>query len=284
MTEIFVSYLVVNGISFTYTAMYVFNTIKFYSEIQHKLGYIWMSQMPSKREIKHTYTYLNTTSEVIGNGYSMYNANKDYKKKEKETNNHSKKKLSHSNNIMGKRIKYFFNLIESIIISRQERLDNRKELRREKRQARIDSYRARLEDEKDKEVALQMKAYGYCRCEKCKTYTAPDKMLQSISAVVMAAQYATKSHTDTEINELQTMIYNKGCRKPQTVEAFLKFKAALTRIEVKCSDGSIRFHTDGCGACDSVIVHNIKSIIELQQKQIDLIYMNRGVIEFEAGI
>ena len=185
---------------------------------------------------------------------------------------------------MGKRIKYFFNLIESIIMSWQERLDNRKELRREKRQARIDSYRARLEDEKDKEVALQMKAYGYCRCEKCKTYTAPDKMLQSISAVVMAAQYATKSHTDAEIIELQTMIYNKGCRKPQTIEAFLKFKAALTRIEVKCSDGSIRFHTTGSGVCDSVVVHNIKSIIELQQKQIDLIYINRGVIEFEAGI
>ena len=185
---------------------------------------------------------------------------------------------------MGKRIKYFFNLIESIIISRQERLDNRKELRREKRQARIDLYRARLEDEKDKEVALQMKAYGYCRCEKCKTYTAPDKMLQCISATVMAAQYATKTHTDADIIELQTMICNKGCRKPQTVAALNKFKESLTHIEVECSDGSIRFHTAGCGACDSVVVHNIKSIIELQQKQIDLIYMNRGVIEFEAGI
>ena len=81
MTEIFVSYLVLNGVSYIYTALYVLNTFKFYSEIQHKLGYIWLSQMPSKREVTHTIKYLNTTSELIGNGFSMYKTGQKDKNK-----------------------------------------------------------------------------------------------------------------------------------------------------------------------------------------------------------
>ena len=89
MSELFVSYLIVNGVSYTYTAMYVMNTLLFYSEVKNKLGYIWLLKPPTKREVKQTLKYVNTTSEVIGNGYSLYKTGSvlnDNKKEPKKNN------------------------------------------------------------------------------------------------------------------------------------------------------------------------------------------------------
>ena len=81
MSEIKISYLVLNGVSYMYTSTYIFNTILFYSEIQNKLSFIWLSQKPIKKNIKHTIKYVNTTSEVIGISYTTFKTGVLSKKK-----------------------------------------------------------------------------------------------------------------------------------------------------------------------------------------------------------
>ena len=184
---------------------------------------------------------------------------------------------------MGKKFKYLCNLIESIVISRQETREQKHAQRRAKLQKRIDSYRARLEFDKDQETELKMKDIGYCRCELCKSYMAPDKMLQSISSASLTLANDSKKFTPEEIAKLHTLIINKGHRKPQIEDAFTKFKPALNKISVKCRDSHGGFGRSDCFNCDGAYVFGVESIIELQQKQIDLIYMNRQVIEFEAN-
>jgi hypothetical protein len=84
MSEIIIPFIVLNGITYTYTAMYVMNIVLFYSEIQTKLGYIWLSKAPTKKEVKTTLNYANKTTEIIGNSYSLLSATqKTFKIKKK---------------------------------------------------------------------------------------------------------------------------------------------------------------------------------------------------------
>jgi hypothetical protein len=119
MAEIFVSTILFQGVSYLITAVNVMNTVRFYSEIQHKVSYIWMRKTPTKKEISATMTILNQTTEATGNMYMAYesvNQNSSDSKKEKTYNKKQTHKLkSHSKNInMGKKGKIANSIIDFV--------------------------------------------------------------------------------------------------------------------------------------------------------------------------
>jgi hypothetical protein len=79
---------------------------------------------------------------------------------------------------MGRRIKFICSLYDLYFVSREQK----REKKRLKLKGKIDSYRKKLDDEKDAEEEAKIKAFGYHRCKFCKHYTAPDKMLESIAS------------------------------------------------------------------------------------------------------
>ena len=280
MSEIIISYLVLNGVSYMYTATYIFNTVMFYSEIQNKLSYIWLSQKPSKKNIKHTIKYVNTTSEVIGNSYTIYKTGSlSNKKKDKQKINNNKKNISDNNinNNMGRRLNFFISLYDLFIVSREQK----REKRRLKLKDKMDKYRKKLDDEKDAAEEAKMKGFGYHRCKFCKHYTAPDKMLESIASSAIKFANESKKYTPLEIEELPKLILNIGKRKPQEHDSFDKYISIINKITVKCANCDAIYSSAQCVDC-GVPMFSVSNIIELQQKQIDLIYENRAIIEFEC--
>ena len=273
MSEIFVSYLIINGISYTYTAMYIFNTLLFYSEINHKLSYIFVRTAPSKREIKHTLNYLNTSAEIIGTSYSVYNS-KNIAGNKKIYNKKQEKKISVSNNSKPKqkmrRFHYIRSLYDLIVINREKR----REKRRERLQRKMDKYKSELEAKHDGEEEQKMKQLGYTRCKYCKHYMAPDKLLEAISSAVIKLANEQKKYTPEQLSSIPTLIMNVGKREPVKAEQLDLFKPVLQRAVIKCSN------------CDDVLIDHISIdfVLELQQKQIDLIFENRAAIEFMHDI
>ena len=227
MSEIIISYFLLNGVNYMYTATYIFNTVLFYSEVQNKLSYIWLSQKPSKRNMKHTIQYVNTTSEVIGNSYSLYKTG-SLSKNNKQKNNKQKNNISDKNinNNMGRRMKIFFSLYDYMIISREER----RERRRLKLKEKMDKYRKKLDDEKDAAEEAKMKAFGYHRCKFCKHYTAPDKILESVASSALKVGNEMKVFTPDELVSLPKLIMNIGKRKPQEHDSFDKFITVINEM------------------------------------------------------
>ena len=103
MAEILVSSIMFQGVSYLITAVNVMNTIRFYSEIQHKVSYIWMRKPPSKKEISATMTILNQTTEASGNLYMAYGSIGNETKNSKKIKTYNKKQThklnSHSKDI-----------------------------------------------------------------------------------------------------------------------------------------------------------------------------------------
>ena len=72
------------------------------------------------------------------------------------------------------------------------------------------------------------------------------------------------------MKSIPTLIMNVGKREPVKAEQLDLFKPVLQRAVIKCSN---------CG--DVLVDHiSIDFVLELQQKQIDLIFENRAAIEF----
>ena len=74
---------------------------------------------------------------------------------------------------------------------------------------------------------------------------------------------------------------NIGKRKPQEIQLFDKFITVINKVTVKCGHCDAIQSSAKCVDC-GIPMFTVESIIELQQKQIDLIYENRAIIEFEC--
>jgi transcription elongation factor Elf1 len=150
------------------------------------------------------------------------------------------------------------------------RREKRREKRRERLQRKMDKYKSELEAKHDGEEELKMKQLGYTRCKYCKHYMAPDKLLEAISSSVLKLANESKKYSSDELSSIPTLIMNVGKREPVKSEQLEKFKSVLQRAVVKCSN------------CNDVLIDHISIdfVLELQQKQIDLIFENRTAIEF----
>jgi hypothetical protein len=260
--------------------MYVMNTVLFYSEVQHKLGYIWLSKCPTKREVKHTLKYLNTTSEVIGNSYSLYKTGSILKpEKEAAKLNKAKKKLSHPNSRMGKRYKYLCNLYDLQVTIP---ICEWRERKREKLKQKLDKHRAKKEDDFDKQDEALMKTYGYHRCNSCKLYSSPDRMLESVASASLKVANESKKFSPDEILELQKLIMNSGEPEPVEKKELEKYKLVLNKVSVKCGDCESLFNDNKC-ECGGAAMFCVDSVIKLQTQQIALYhaYQHRLDIELE---
>jgi hypothetical protein len=107
------------------TAMYVLNTIMFYSEVHHKLAYVWLTKAPSRKEVKHTIKYINTTSEMIGNTYGMYCAANRKENKEIPIKEPEKKYVNYKYKTM--RFPYLYSFYDMIVIAREQKREQRRE-------------------------------------------------------------------------------------------------------------------------------------------------------------
>ena len=99
---------------------------------------------------------------------------------------------------------------------------------------------------------------------------APDKLLEAISSSLLKIANEAKTFTPDEISSIPTLIMNVGKRVPVKSEQLDKFKKSLLRVVVKCSN------------CNDIFIDHLSVdfVLELQQKQIDLIFENRTAIEF----
>ena len=276
MSEIFVSYLVLNGVHYTYTAMYVMNTLLFYSEIQHKLSFIWLNKRPNRKQINHLLNYTNTTSELIGNGYGVYVASN--KKNDNIKNNTQKKNNVNYNYKQKMRFPYFWSLIDYITEQRQIARAEKKLKRDEKLRKLMQKYKTKQAEKADEAEEKKMHELGYTRCKHCKKYIAPDKMLEKIACEALRLADESKKFTPCERDNLHKLILNTGNREPQDSVKFEKYDAIFKQIKIKCPHCNEVYgancESDGC-------MFHVDRIVELQQKQIDLVYLNRAVIEFE---
>jgi hypothetical protein len=178
---------------------------------------------------------------------------------------------------MGKRYKYLCTLYDLVVISREER----REQRRLKLKMKMDAYRKKIAHDEDEKLEAKMKAFGYNRCKDCKHYVAPDKMLESIASSALKIANESKAFKPDELVELPKLIMNLGKRKPQEPEIFEKYILVFNKVSVKCGNCDSLFSNARC-ECVGEQRFSIDSVIDLQQKNIDLIYANnRHVLEFE---
>jgi hypothetical protein len=285
MAELFVSTIIFQGVSYLITAVNVMNTVRFYSEIQHKVSYIWMRKPPTKKEMSATMTILNQTTEATGNLYMAYesvNNKSENSKKDKTYNKKQTHKLnSHSKDIhMGKKSKMANNILDFVNYLSVYR-EQRREAARERNQKRLFDYKKKIDAEKDKEDQAKMNRLGFVRCEKyCKHYTHPTRMLEAICENAVKKANLSKKYSAEEIAELQMIILNKGNRTARFESDFDKFKHIFMYLEIRCLEcGNI--HGDDEGAH----VYEPSTICRLQKAQIDLIYeRNMNIIEWEHDI
>ncbi len=285
MAELFISSILVNGVGYLITAINVMNTIRFYTEVQNKVSYIWIRQPPTKKQVIATMTILNQTTEVTGNIFMIYDGvnNKDSKNNKTYNKQKNKKLNSHASNINmvkknNKMYKSMCDFASNISIYREQR----REARRERSKRRLFEYKKRIASEKDKEDQAKMNQLGFIRCEKfCKYYTHPATMLLTISDNATKKATLSKKYTPDEIDELAALILNKGSRTARKEEDFDKFKHVFLYVEIRCANcGNIHGDT-----IDGERVFEPATICRLQKAQIDLIYeRNLDIILFEHDV
>jgi hypothetical protein len=242
---------------------YVGNTMLFYWELQHKLGYVFNRTIPTRREAVATVTLVNKSSEIIGNSYSAANVTSKMAKT---------KKISGKGNNMSKRTYYQW-LCEQVEEWSLARLKAR-ELRKEKEHARLKAYHARLEQEADAQEEARMSSLGFARCKRCSYYTSPEATLEQVSVAALKAASELKCFSAEELLELQALILNTDKRKARKPEEFAKFKQVFVCVEVPCK------------RCKSMHVklHTPETVCALQQAKIDLLRENLTLIKFEHDV
>jgi hypothetical protein len=77
---------------------------------------------------------------------------------------------------------------------------------------------------------------------------------------------------------LHKLILNTGNREPQDPVKFEKYDAMLKQIKIKCPNCNAEYGAN-C-ECDGFLF-SVEKVTELQQKKIDLVYLNRQILEFE---
>lgn len=181
MADLLVSTIIFKGVSYLITAVNVMNTVRFYSEVQHKISFIWMRKPPSKKEISATMTILNHTTEATGNMYMVYESVNNDSNSSKKDKTYKKKKThklkSQPKDIhMGKKSRIvssildFANDINVFFIRRSEAA-------RKRYKKRLFDHDKKEEEKRDKKEQRDMNKIGYVRCEKfCKFYTHPTRM------------------------------------------------------------------------------------------------------------
>jgi hypothetical protein len=212
MAEILVSTILFQGVSYLITAVNVMNTIRFYSEIQNKVSYIWIRKPPNKKQVMATLTILNQSTEATGNLYMAYDSVNNNSKKEKTYNKKQTQKLnSHHKGINMKKkrgiiVTAFSDLLSYICVQNDKWNENS----RERSKKRVFEYDKRKEARDDKLDQVEMNRLGFVRCERfCKFYTHPTRMLESICECATRKATLSKKYTPEQITELQILILNK---------------------------------------------------------------------------
>jgi hypothetical protein len=263
MIEVLTSYVLLNGIYFVYTMSYVGNTMLFYWEVQHKLGYIWSRTIPTRQQAMSTVTLVDKSSQLIGNSYSVIQASK------KMTKN---RKISDDVKMTPRRSywKWFCDQIDEIALARLKARQERKA----RADARLEAYRLRLEAEDDAKDQVHMEALGFARCKRCSYYTSPDALLEQVSVAALKCASDLKTFSAEDLQELQALILNADRRKARVPSDFKKFKAVFVCCEVPCK------------RCKTMHVklHTPESICGLQQAKIDLLRENMALLKFEHDI
>jgi hypothetical protein len=270
MAEILVSTILFQGVSYLITAVNVMNTIRFYSEIQNKVSYIWIRKPPNKKQVMATLTILNQSTEATGNLYMAYDSVNNNSKKEKTYNKKQTHKLkSHHKGItMGKKGRIANSILDFmnyICVYREQS----REASRERNKKRLFDYNKRKEARDDKLDQVEMNRLGFVRCERfCKFYTHPTRMLESICECATRKATLSKKYTPEQITELQTLIMNKGNRKEHDECDFDEFKHVFLYLELRCLEcGNVHGESE-----EGERVYDVSTICRLQRAQIDIIF------------
>jgi hypothetical protein len=259
--EVITSYVLFNGLSIMYTMSYVGNTMLFYWEIQHKLGYLFNRTTPTKRELLATAAMLNKSTEVIGNSYALASTGAKMAKS---------RNLSNQSKMSRTYYQWFCDQIEEWRLSRLQA----RQLKRDKAQLKLEEYQLRLEKEQDAREEVKMLELGFTRCKRCSYYSAPDLMLDMISVAALKAAADLKTFCAEDLEELKQLILNTDRRKPHVPHDFKKFRSVFVCVETPCRR---------CKSAHTKL-HTPESICELQAAKIKLLRENMQVIRFEHDV
>ena len=258
MIELVTSYIVLNGLYLMYTVSYVGNSVMFYYEIQHKLGYVFHRTIPTQREVIATVQVANKSSEFVGNGYSAFTATR-LRKKTKSNNLSNKSKMTYW--------KWFLTSLEEFALARERA----RQEKREKAAARLDAYRVKMEFEEDAKDQAKMEALGYTRCTVMRHYISPDQMLADSTRCALKVAQDCKKYTAEDLIELQSLMLDYK-RKPRKPCDFRKYESVFKGLEVDSKH------------LKRSVVQTVDSVCMLQTKKIALVYENMAVIQFEHDI
>ena len=263
--EVVSSVIMVNGISFIYSAIYVYNQLMFYSEIADKLTYVRTGTKPSISEIK-------TTAEV-GVNLMMF-ASQGQKTKKKNVNEVYKMTYY-------ERLCDFINYLS---VKRHER----KQQRKKRLEERLQKHIKKLELIEDRKKQAGMEDKGYTRCGLCKFYTPPDVLLQNICKAVLLKANETKlengmkKYSPEQLVELQQLILNSDRKKVHEVSEFDRFRELFLYVDVKCGNcqHTHRHHMD---EIDEPL-YSPANIIKLHDKVKKMVYHNELILAVEFDI
>jgi hypothetical protein len=260
--EVITSYVLFNGLQVMYTMSYVGNTMLFYWEIQHKLGYLFHRTAPSRQEVLATASLVNKSTEVIGNSYTLANTSSKLAK----NRNLSRESKMQSQSYY----QWFCHQIEEFRLARLQA----RQLKRDKAQLKLEEYQLRLEKEQDAREEVRMVDLGFTRCKRCSYYSAPDLMLDMISVAALKCAADLKSFGPEDMEELKQLILNSDRRKPRVPSDFKKYRAVFVCVETPCRR---------CKSAHTKL-HTPESICELQKPKIALLRENMQVIRFEHDV
>jgi hypothetical protein len=217
--------VVLDGIDFIITMIYLRSGLRMYYEVQRKISFIHIFKQYDTHGVLKT---LNQTKKAYDNASSLNDVSRLNQKPTNKKNNPS---------IYMKR---FYSYVMDCLEARELRRIEKRERKRTKFQMRLEKHHKAKAMKKDKEDELVLKAEGNVRCPHCEHYTAPEQLLQDIAT--KACEKATVLLFSPEkVAHLKNLILNDDKCKPTKVEDFDEFKKVFYKLVVSCRECRISF-------------------------------------------
>lgn len=135
----------------------------------------------------------------------------------------------------------------------------------------------------EKNEINEMAKIGYYRCNKCKSFISPDKLINDINEAVMERLAKNDKFNKHNLVECSELILNEAPYIERDIKDFKKYAEELSFINVPCRGCSRCFECDELNKVslfDEDLI-NPETIIHLQNHKDRLVYVNERVVNYE---
>jgi len=241
------------------TIIAISNGIQYLYKFVKIAGFYYSSvEIANKINVRETIRHLDNLNTMVEVSLAL-SGGKSIKRK------NEKKKYKH--NYMERMYKAVCSLFHSVSIQRLER----QERLAEKRKEILFNEKRRREKVEDEKREKEMFDRGWLRDKTSRHYIAPDKMLEDIHTALVKAMSDDKWSNDDRL-VIKRLVLEEG-----RLEDFEKYEDLFYYVEVL--DRVTRRPFESVLLND--VVYSPNSIMYLQQKKKEMVYVNVAVVNFE---